>query len=167
MGPYLFMTFKGFSATQAGQFFGAVYGIGGMSSVLLGHFADKFGRKPVILVMALANVVCGLLVFHVIGNDNMPLLYVVGGIMGIGLHALYILGYTIGQDAVDASQVGLATGLVGACMYFASFFSGPAMGYLSKTLGYLPALDIIVIAFEVALVVVAVFMKETRQKGLD
>jgi MFS family permease len=166
MGPYLFMTFKGFSATQAGQFFGAVYGIGGMSSVLLGHFADKFGRKPVILVMALANVICGLLIFHVIGNDNMPLLYVVGGIMGIGLHALYILGYTIGQDAVDASQVGLATGLVGACMYFASFFSGPAMGYLSKTLGYLPALDIIVIAFEVALVVVAVFMKETRQKVL-
>ncbi len=166
MGPYLFMSFKGFSATMAGQFFGIIYGIGGLSSVVLGHFADKFGRKPVILTMAILNVICGYLIFHVIPNDNLPVLYLVGGMMGIGLHALYILGYTIGQDAVDARQVGLATGLVGACMYFASFFSGPAMGYLSKAYGYMAALDIIVIGFEVALVVVALLMRETKQKVL-
>jgi len=134
--------------------------------VVLGHFADKFGRKPVILTMAILNVICGYLIFHVIPNDNLPVLYLVGGMMGIGLHALYILGYTIGQDAVDARQVGLATGLVGACMYFASFFSGPAMGYLSKAYGYMAALDIIVIGFEVALVVVALLMRETKQKVL-
>jgi len=167
IGPYLFMTFKGFTATQAGQFFGAVYGIGGMSSVVLGHFADKFGRKPVVLVMALLNVVCAILIFHVLDSSNMTLLYMVGGIMGIGLHALYILGYTIGQDSVESRHVGLATGLVGACMYFASFFSGPAMGYLSKTYGYIAALDIIVVGFEVVLVVVALLMKETQQKPVE
>lgn len=36
MGPYLFMTYKGFSPTEAGSFFGAIYGIGGLSGVVLG-----------------------------------------------------------------------------------------------------------------------------------
>lgn len=164
MGPYLFMTYKGFSGAAAGEFFGVIYGIGGLSSVILGHFADRFGRKPVILLMAFLNAVCGWLIFHFIPSGNLSMLYVVGGVLGIGLHAIYILGYTVGQDAVETRQVGLATGLIGAATYFTSFFSGPATGYLTKQYGHLVALDIIVVAFEAALILLALFMPETLKR---
>ena len=163
MGPYLFMTFKGFSAAEAGQFFGMVYGIGGLSGVVLGFFADKFGRKPTIITLALLNAICGILIFHFIPKTTV-LLYIVGAIMGIGLHAIYVLGYTIAQDGVSHKQIGLATGLVGASSYFLSFFSGPFMGWLTSTWGHMIALDIVVVAFEAVLVVVAIIMKETQKK---
>jgi len=85
--------------------------------------------------------------------------------MGIGLHAVYILGYTVGQDAVEPRQVGLATGLIGACMYFSSFFSGPATGYLTKQFGHLVALDVIVIGFEAALLLLAIVMPESMRRA--
>jgi MFS family permease len=161
MGPYLFMTYKGFSATEAGQFFGIVYGIGGMSSVLLGHSADKLGRKPVIFTLAALNFVSAFLIFHVLTHSELVLLYIVAGILGIGLHALYILGYTVGQDTVSPQQVGLTTGLVGACMYFSSFFSGPMTGYLTMEFGHIVALDIVVIAFQFGIMILALIMPET------
>ncbi|HWQ62480.1 MAG TPA: MFS transporter, partial [Negativicutes bacterium] len=167
MGPYLFMTYKGFSGAAAGEFFGIIYGVGGLSSVVLGHFADRFGRKPVIILLSALNVVCGLLVFHFIPSSNIALLYLVGGIMGIGLHAVYILGYTVGQDAVEPRQVGLATGLIGAMMYFSSFFSGPATGFLTKQYGHLVALDVIVVGFEAALLLLAICMPETLKKAVS
>lgn len=163
MGPYLFMTFKGFSAAEAGQFFGMVYGIGGLSGVILGFLADKLGRKPTILALALLNAICGILVFHFIPKTSLAL-YIVGAIMGIGLHAIYVLGYTIAQDGVSHKQIGLATGLVGASSYFLSFFSGPFMGWLTKTWGHMIALDIVVVLFEAVLVILAIFMKETQKK---
>ena len=163
MGPYLFMTFKGFSAAEAGQFFGMVYGIGGLSGVILGFFADKFGRKPTIVALALLNTICGILVFHFIPKASI-LLYIIGAIMGIGLHAIYVLGYTIAQDGVSHKQIGLATGLVGASSYFLSFFSGPFMGWLTSTWGHMIALDIVVVTFEATLVFIAFIMKETQKK---
>ena len=39
------------------------------------------------------------------------------------------------------------------------------MGFLTSTLGHAAALDIIVIAFEAVLVVVAFFMKETQHRA--
>lgn len=164
MGPYLMMTYKGFSAALAGQFFGIVYGIGGFTAVLLGYYADKYGRKPVILVMSALNVICAYLVFHVIPSSSIGLLYLVGGILGIGLHSNYVLGYTVGQDAVEPRQVGLATGLIGACIYFSSFFSGPAMGYITAKFGHMAALDTLVTGLEAALLVLAIFMKETMKR---
>jgi len=161
MGPYLFMTYKGFSATEAGQFFGIVYGIGGMSSVLLGHSADKIGRKPVVFALAALNLVSAFLIFHILNHSNLVLLYIVAGILGIGLHAIYILGYTVGQDTVAPQQVGLTTGLVGACMYFSSFFSGPMTGYLTAGFGHLVALDVVVIAFQFGIMILALIMPET------
>ncbi|MCX7781787.1 MAG: MFS transporter [Negativicutes bacterium] len=164
MGPYLFATYKGFSNALAGEFFGIIYGIGGLSSVVLGHFADKYGRKPVILLLAALNVTCAYLIFHVISSSNIMLLYLVGGMLGVGLHALYILGYTVGQDAVSTGQIGLATGLIGACMYFTSFLSGPGTGYLTKQFGHLIALDVIVIGFQTAIIILALVMNETQKK---
>lgn len=164
MGPYLFMTYKGYTAGDAGQFFGIIYGIGGLSSVVLGYFADHFGRKPTILFLAALNTLCAVLIFHVIPQSSETLLYIVGGLMGIGLHAIYVLGYTVGQDGVKPHQIGLATGIIGASSYFLSFFSGPLMGYLTKAYGYLMALDIVVVAFEALLIVVALMMKETQRQ---
>ena len=155
MGPYLFMTYKGFSPTEAGSFFGAIYGIGGLSGVVLGFFADRFGRKPTIICLSGLNALCAFLIFHVIPQTS-AVLYIVGGLMGIGLHAIYVLGYTIAQDGVSTSQIGLATGIVGASSYFLSFFSGPLMGFLTTTLGHVAALDIIV----------ALLMKETQNRHL-
>ena len=111
MGPYLFMTYKGFNPTEAGSFFGAIYGIGGLSGVVLGFFADRFGRKPTIICLSGLNALCAFLIFHVIPQTS-AVLYIVGGLMGIGLHAIYVLGYTIAQDGVSTSQIGLATGQV-------------------------------------------------------
>jgi len=164
MGPYLFMTYKGFSSAAAGQFFGIIYGVGGMSSVILGYFADRFGRKPVIGFLAALTAFCGYLIFHVIPGNSTAVLYLTGGIMGIGLHALYILGYTVGQDAVDVRQMGLATGLIGACTYFFSFLSGPAIGWLTKSFGHVAALDLVFIAFEAALFLAALLMRESQRK---
>lgn len=62
MGPYLFMTYKGFSPTEAGSFFGAIYGIGGLSGVILGFFADRFGRKPTIIFLSGLNALCAFLI---------------------------------------------------------------------------------------------------------
>ena len=165
MGPYLFMTYKGFSPTEAGSFFGAIYGIGGLSGVVLGFFADRFGRKPTIIFLSGLNALCAFLIFHVIPQTSI-ILYIVGGLMGIGLHAIYVLGYTIAQDGVSTSQIGLATGIVGASSYFLSFFSGPLMGFLTTTLGHVAALDIIVVAFEFCLFIVALLMKETQNHHL-
>ncbi|MBP2651113.1 MAG: transporter [Firmicutes bacterium] len=164
MGPYLFMTYKGFSPVDAGQFFGIIYGIGGLSSVVLGYFADHFGRKPMITFLASLNTICAILIFHFIPQSSEVLLYLVGGLMGIGLHAIYVLGYTIAQDGVKPHQIGLATGIVGASSYFLSFFSGPLMGYLTNAAGYLMALDIVVVAFEAVLIVIALVMAETQNK---
>jgi sugar phosphate permease len=166
MGPYLFMTYKGFSAAEAGQFFGTIYGIGGLSGVLLGFFADRFGRKPMILFLAALNTLCAILIFHVIPQTSY-VLYVVGAMMGIGLHAIYVLGYTIAQDGVSTAQIGLATGIVGASSYFLSFFSGPLMGILTSTLGYAAALDIMVVTFEAVLFGVAIVMKETQPRHAE
>lgn len=166
MGPYLFMTYKGFSAAEAGQFFGTIYGIGGLSGVLLGFFADRFGRKPMILFLAALNTLCAILIFHVIPQTSY-MLYVVGAMMGIGLHAIYVLGYTIAQDGVSTAQIGLATGIVGASSYFLSFFSGPLMGFLTSTLGYAAALDIMVVTFEAVLFGVAIVMKETQPRHAE
>ncbi|MEN6566416.1 MAG: MFS transporter [Veillonellales bacterium] len=167
MGPYLFMTYKGFSAAHAGQFFGIIYGVGGLSSVVLGYFADHFGRKPMITFLAVLNTLCAVLIFHFIPQNSTFLLYFVGGLMGIGLHAIYVLGYTIAQDGVKPHQIGLATGIVGASSYFLSFFSGPLMGYLTKAYGYLAALDIVVVAFEAILIVIAVCMVETQKRSFN
>ncbi|WP_301894154.1 MFS transporter [Mitsuokella multacida] len=90
MGPYLFMTYKGFSPTEAGSFFGAIYGIGGLSGVVLGFFADRFGRKPTIIFLSGLNALCAFLIFHIIPQTS-AILYIVGGLMGIGLHAIYVL----------------------------------------------------------------------------
>lgn len=163
MGPYLFMTYKGFTAAQAGQFFGTIYGIGGLSGVILGFFADRFGRRPTIIFLAGLNTFCAILLFHFIPQSSW-LLYLIGAFMGIGLHAIYVLGYTIAQDGVPHAQIGMATGIVGASSYFLSFFSGPLMGFLTKTLGNTAALDIIVVAFEALLVIVAICMNETQKK---
>lgn len=38
------------------------------------------------------------------------------------------------------------------------------MGYLTKAYGYLAALDIVVVAFEAVLVVIAIFMVETQKR---
>ncbi|MEN6411346.1 MAG: MFS transporter [Veillonellales bacterium] len=167
MGPYLFMTYKGFSAAHAGQFFGIIYGVGGLSSVVLGYFADHFGRKPMITFLAILNTLCAVLIFHFIPQNSTFLLYFVGGLMGIGLHAIYVLGYTIAQDGVKPHQIGLATGIVGASSYFLSFFSGPLMGYLTKAYGYLAALDIVVVAFEAILIVIAICMVETQKRSFN
>lgn len=60
----------------------------------------------------------------------------------------------------------MATGIVGASSYFLSFFSGPLMGFLTTTLGHVAALDIIVVAFEFCLFIVALLMKETQNHHL-
>ena len=112
------------------------------------------------------NALCAFLIFHVIPQTS-AILYIVGGLMGIGLHAIYVLGYTIAQDGVSTSQIGLATGIVGASSYFLSFFSGPLMGFLTTTLGHVAALDIIVVAFESCLFIVALLMKETQNRHLS
>lgn len=75
MGPYLFMTFKGFSATEVGQFFGTIYGIGGLSGVLLGFFADRFGRKPATVFLSGLNAICAVLIFHVIPQTSAVFIY--------------------------------------------------------------------------------------------
>ena len=163
MGPYLFMTYKGFSAAHAGQFFGIIYGIGGLSSVVLvirGSFWPQTNDR---ILGELKHPLC-YTYLSLYSQSSEVLLYFVGGLMGIGLHAIYVLGYTIGQDGVKPHQIGLATGIVGASSYFLSFFSGPLMGYLTKAYGYLAALDIVVVAFEAILVVIAIVMVETQKK---
>jgi MFS family permease len=164
MGPYLFITYKGFTAAMVGKFFAVTYGIGGLSAVLMGYFSDKFGRKPVILTLALLNAICFYLIIHVIPITNMPLMYIVGGILGIGLHAGSVLGYCVAQDSVPLHQVGLAQGLAGSVSYGSTFISGPAVGYLTKVSGYLAALDVVCIGGAVLMVVIAFFMKETHKK---
>ena len=115
-----------------------------MSACLLRWSLETTGEWSVGLQhMGAVTVVFGLLlIFHVMPQSS-PLLYVVGAVMGIGLHAIYVLGYTIAQDGVSRQQIGLATGIVGASSYFLSFFSGLLMGFLTSTLGHAAALDII------------------------
>ncbi len=149
---------------MVGKFFAVTYGIGGLSAVLMGYFSDKFGRKPVILTLSLLNAICFYLIIHVIPITNMPLMYIVGGILGIGLHAGSVLGYCVAQDSVPLHQVGLAQGLAGSVSYGSTFISGPAVGYLTKVSGYLAALDVVCIGGAVLMVVIAFFMKETHKK---
>ena len=185
IGAYVGPTYYGYNLSQTGEWTQGLFNIGLVTivfgillffgfrkkytdvstdvGVVLGFFADKFGRKPTIITLALLNAICGILIFHFIPKTTM-LLYIIGAIMGIGLHAIYVLGYTIAQDGVSHKQIGLATGLVGASSYFLSFFSGPFMGWLTSTWGHMIALDIVVVTFEAVLVVVAIIMKETQKK---
>lgn len=167
MGPYLFVTYKGFTQAMVGNFFAVTYGIGGLSAVLMGYFSDKFGRKPVILTLSVLNAICFYLIIHVIPTSNMAMMYLVGGILGIGLHAGSVLGYCVAQDSVPLHQVGLAQGLAGSVAYGSTFISGPAVGYLTKLSGYLTALDVVCIGSAVMMVIISVLMRESHRKIVE
>ena len=105
-------------------------------------------------------------------NGLMMTFYSIGAYVGPAYYGWSL--ETTGEWSIGLQYMGAVTVVFGLLLIVGfkskytdilSFFSGPLMGFLTSTLGHAAALDIIVVAFEAVLVVVAFFMKETQHRA--
>jgi len=153
-GAYILTHFRGMSTLFAATVLGTSYGLGTAVDPFLGLWSDKIGRKKVIVLMGVLDAVS--LYFLFSSSVTAPwLLIFMGFVFGAGVNAIYYLGYSVVQDAVEPHQIGLATGCTAAIGYFVGALSGLFLGTLARTLGYMGAVHVVLILHQVILVVAA------------
>jgi MFS family permease len=165
VGAYMLTRIKHVDTLFAGSVIATAFGISPLVSPLLGYVADRVGRKPVIVILAL--IISGSLwVMLVSPTVYKPYLLIAAFLSGMGINTIYWLGYTVVQDAVPARFVGFATGMTGGCGYFVASFSGWAIGVITQGLGHLVAVYGILIGCEILVVLCALFLIPKKAEGL-
>ncbi|MGO8718446.1 MAG: MFS transporter [Acidobacteriaceae bacterium] len=156
VGPYMLIKMKHVDTIFAGGVVATAFGVSPLLSPVLGHLADRIGRKVVIVALALASTVC-IYVMFVSPVTFKPLLLVSAFLTGVGLFTIYWLGYTVVQDAVPSRFVGFATGMTGGCGYFAASFAGWVLGVMTKHFGYPAAVWVVIIGCQFLVIPCALF----------
>lgn len=143
VGPYIFIHFRHYSPAFVGLVFGLGFGIGTLFIPLATYWADRFGRRPVVVGLGLWMSVMLALMFYVAPANWIMIALSAAAEVGIG--GLYAMGYTLSQDAIASSSmvgIGIATGIAGGFGYLFAFLSGPLTGVLVGLVGHLWAMNI-------------------------
>jgi MFS family permease len=163
LGAYLLITVKHVDVLFAGTVIALAFGLGPLVAPLLGLVADKFGRKYVIVVLAIVLIVA-LYVLFASDIVSGPALLVAAFFVGVGTHTIYWLGYTIVQDAAPPSHIAFATGITGGLGYLVASTTGFFIGLITQHFGYQAAVWSVLIAPEVAVVVCALALLPNRPR---
>ncbi|WP_407310863.1 multidrug efflux MFS transporter [Desulfosporosinus sp. SB140] len=144
-------------AQLSGIAFGVTYIISAVFSPIWGHFADKFGRKPMILRASLGMaLVIGCMGFA-------PNVYV---LIGLRLLQGVITGYGTACTALIATQTdkehaGYALGTLSTGSIAGSLIGPIIGGFIEETLGFQPVFFITGALLLIAFVLTALFVKES------
>jgi MFS family permease len=138
----LYLKNLGVSETKMGSIITAVIIGTILSQVPLGHAADRFGRRKVLLVCAFL-VACVFVVMPL--SSNWQSFLVTGALLGAVAGSFYPIGLSIIGETVSSKKMGAATSLFTLVFGIGSFvgptLSGFAMNQLGdKWLFYLPAI---------------------------
>ncbi len=144
-------------ARLSGITFGVTYVISAIFSPIWGHFADKFGRKPMILRASLGMaLVIGCMGFA-------PNVYV---LIGLRLLQGVITGYGTACTALIATQTdkehaGYALGTLSTGSIAGSLLGPIIGGFIEETLGFQPVFFITGALLLIAFILTALFVKES------
>ncbi|MDR3601895.1 MAG: multidrug efflux MFS transporter [Desulfosporosinus sp.] len=144
-------------AQLSGITFGVTYIISAVFSPIWGHFADKFGRKPMILRASLGMaLVIGCMGFA-------PNVYV---LIGLRLLQGVITGYGTACTALIATQTdkehsGYALGTLSTGSIAGSLIGPIIGGFIEETLGFQPVFFITGALLLIAFILTALFVKES------
>ena len=144
-------------AQLSGITFGVTYVISAIFSPIWGHFADKFGRKPMILRASLGMaLVIGCMGFA-------PNVYV---LIGLRLLQGVITGYGTACTALIATQTdkehsGYALGTLSTGSIAGSLLGPIIGGFIEETLGFQPVFFITGALLLIAFILTALFVKES------
>lgn len=165
LGNYLFIRYRHYDPAFSAYVFGVGFGIGGPLVPLGTYWADRIGRRPVVVAFGLWTAAAGFLLFYVAPPTWVMVLPAIA--IAFGINGLYTLGYTLTQDAVASasmSGIGIATGMAGGFGYLLAMLAGPLVGALISVIGPLWSINVVVIGFELLVAVFAFFFLkgETR-----
>lgn len=144
-------------ARLSGIAFGVTYIISAVFSPIWGYFADKYGRKPMILRASLGMaLVIGCMGFA-------PNVY---GLIGLRLLQGVITGYGTACNALIATQTdkehaGYALGTLSTGNIAGSLLGPIIGGFIGETLGFQPVFFITGALLLVAFILTALFVKES------
>ena len=144
-------------AQLSGITFGITYIISAVFSPIWGHFADKFGRKPMILRASLGMaLVIGCMGFA-------PNVYV---LIGLRLLQGVITGYGTACTALIATQTdkehaGYALGTLSTGSIAGSLIGPIVGGFIEETLGFQPVFFITGALLLIAFILTTLFVKES------
>lgn len=156
LGNYIFIHYRHYEPTFSTLVFGLGYGAGALFCPLGTVWADHFGRRPVICVIAIGTALAAFLLFNVVPQGWAMI--VLAGVISFGTSSNYSLGYTICQDAVataSMSGIGIATGLAGGFSYLIALTAGPITGALIPAVGGVGAINLVVSGGEVLVAILA------------
>jgi MFS family permease len=151
----MLVNYKHISTFEAAMVLGTAYGIGSFFCPIFGYLADRYGDWKIVITLGLVNVIC-LYVLFCTSITTFWILLVTALLFGAGCNTIYFMGYVVVQNRVDAEQVGLATGFTGALAYLLAAFTGLGIGLVTKSMGYLSAVYILLIVPQILAVFAAV-----------
>jgi ACS family hexuronate transporter-like MFS transporter len=156
LSVYMMVNYKHMSTVEASMILGTAYGLGSFFCPLFGYLADRYGDWKIVVTLGLVDVIC-LYVLFCTSITTFWILLVAALLFGAGCNTIYFMGYVVVQNRVGAEQVGLATGFTGALGYLLAAFTGLGIGLITKSIGYLSAVYILLIAPEILAVIAALF----------
>jgi MFS family permease len=168
---FLMFAFK-MSAEQAASANGnlmMVIGVFIMLSAFAGGWvSDRFGKRRVVAISGLVSAVGACLVLLTIWMPNMTIIYVAGGIIGLGVGVFMTGSWALGTELAPAEEAGRYLGIsnlagAGAGM-IGKGIGGPIADYLNS---YLPGLGYFAIfaSYAVLFALSAVSLRWVQKKG--
>jgi MFS family permease len=134
-----------------------------LSSLPSGLLADRFGKKPLIVLSA---VICAVGAFIVVLIPNLTAIYIGGSLIGIGVGVFYTANWALGTEVVPREQAGRYLGVSNLAGAGAGAIGAYIGGPIADAIGYVPLFGIYALLFLVpALTVRGVTEKVVRPAG--
>lgn len=150
--PLFLTTEKGLSADMAGLAYSLLFAAS-LSQLVTGDISDRLGRLRVALLLFVLMIVGLSLVVAVQGLVAILVLTVV---MGVGLHGFRPVRDSYLMDLIPSSVGGGTLGIVRTVMTVIGALSPAIVGYLSDTVGFIPAFVVLIIVLVCAIALIGV-----------
>lgn len=150
--PLFLTTEKGLSSDMAGLAYSLLFAAS-LSQLVTGDISDRFGRLRVSLLLFVLMIIGLSLVIAVQGLVAILVLTVV---MGIGLHGFRPVRDSYLMDLIPPSIGGGTLGIVRTVMTVIGALSPAIVGYLSDTVGFIPAFVVLIAGLICAIALIGV-----------
>ncbi|SDM48181.1 MFS transporter [Bacillus sp. OK048] len=107
--PMFLVTQKQFSPSLMSIAMSAI-GVGAVLSFLFTSLSDRLGRKPIVLSMAVVNVISPLLLVYT--TPSLPIIVLISLLFGLGLGAFPLMLSAIPAESVPAIYIASAIGII-------------------------------------------------------
>lgn len=142
----------------------SAFGIGAfVLAIPMGFISDKYGRKPLLIIFSIIQVLAGLVLFAT--RPDFVVATSMNFLWGAGWGIYFMNLVAIAQDSVPEETVGISVGMIYTTFNIGAIFGGPLMGSLilvSWTLAGVVSISVISL-FTLAFVL---FIKEDKTKLL-